>query len=867
MIPFRTIGVFFVLFHRFSVRHILKHPGRALIVVLGISLGAAVFTSVRLSIQASLASFDQSMSMIAGSADRVVFRPGGGTPDTLVAPLSKLAFVKSASPVLTAYVRPAREGAEPFLLIGFDPVLDRPFREWRTETGEKEEDGEVWLNLMKTPYSMLAGESLLKNLELASDDAVTIEHVGRAADFTVLASLSSEGLALVEGGRVAICDIATFQEFTGKFGQADRIDLLFESPPSESQLDQIEALLPEGVFLELPDENRRSGLSMIGAYRLNLSVLSFVSLFVGMFLVYSLVALNAASRRNEIAILRSTGAPAMLIFLVFIGEGALFGLAGWLTAFPVGAALTKYMLRGVSETISTLFVRVAVEKLDLSGWEVFLSFGSTLFISILAAFYPAREAMGVSPKEAMAVGGQGVKYRKAPKRLGMLGILCVLMVWPLSNLPSPESFPLPGYIAVFLLFAGFSMLSPGILSKLGEWSAPRLRRVGKEPAYLAARYIRDSGARTAISAGALITATALFCALAIMVHSFRQTVELWAYDTVAGDIFIRAKMADVNRYRDPIPDKTVRFLQGLDVPPDMDVYRRLYLVYAGEYPYQFEALTWDVYLEHGRFFWIEGDPETGIERLKRGEGALVSEVFANRVGLETGDAFEAYILGAPFRLPIVGVVRDYRTQGGVVYYSLKHFRERTGDAQWGGVRLFFEKKGERLRESVVDLKSRIIACCGDEIEATEGEELRKAILKIFDETFAITTVLLMIALLVAALGIASTLAMNVLERRRELNTILAVGGGIGQVRAMIFWEALLLVLAGELSGLACGFILSWILVFVINKQSFGWTFLYGVDFPVLALSFPLIVLAALAAALPAVKMAFREPPAALLRER
>jgi putative ABC transport system permease protein len=75
------------------------------------------------------------------------------------------------------------------------------------------------------------------------------------------------------------------------------------------------------------------------------------------------------------------------------------------------------------------------------------------------------------------------------------------------------------------------------------------------------------------------------------------------------------------------------------------------------------------------------------------------------------------------------------------------------------------------------------------------------------------------------------------------------------------------VVLGELFGIACGFILSHILIFVINRQSFGWTFLYGIDWGALILSVPLIVLTALAAAVPAIKMVFREPPETLLRER
>jgi putative ABC transport system permease protein len=147
-----------------------------------------------------------------------------------------------------------------------------------------------------------------------------------------------------------------------------------------------------------------------------------------------------------------------------------------------------------------------------------------------------------------------------------------------------------------------------------------------------------------------------------------------------------------------------------------------------------------------------------------------------------------------------------------------------------------------------------------------GQDLRASILRVFDETFAVTTVLLLIALVIAALGITTTLTVLVLERSRQLNTLFAIGAGFGQIRAMIFWEAAFMVAAGEQGGIVCGFILSYLLVYVINRQSFGWTFLYGVDWAALGMSLPLIILTALAAALPAVKMVFRQPPATLLRE-
>jgi len=218
-------------------------------------------------------------------------------------------------------------------------------------------------------------------------------------------------------------------------------------------------------------------------------------------------------------------------------------------------------------------------------------------------------------------------------------------------------------------------------------------------------------------------------------------------------------------------------------------------------------------------------------------------------------------------LPVVGIVRDYRTDGGVVFYSWGHFKERFHDPQWSGVRFFFKEPSQDVDARVAKLRNAIIERWGDQLDLISGKDLREAVLRIFDETFTITTVLLLIALAVAALGITTTLTVMVLERTRQLNTLFAVGGSFRQIRSMIFWEASFLVAAGEMAGLICGFILSYLLVYVINRQSFGWTFLYVVDWGALAWSLPLIIATALAAAIPAVRLVFREPPAALLRER
>lgn len=851
----------------FSLRHMLAHRWRVLTVVFGVALGAAVFTCVRLAVDASLQSFSRSVDSIAGRTEWTLARPGGRVPEDILSRLLRNPSVKAASPVTMSYVQAEGADAEPFLLIGFDPLLDSTFRGWTAETAGSESPAASRLEILTDPFTLLAGRPLSQSLGLRVGGGFTVRHVNAVKSFKVAGILELEGLALAEGGRVALCDMSTFQEFTGTHGFVDRIDLAFRGGVGENSAPPLSDL-PPGVVVQRPSEIRWSGAKLIRSYQLNLSILSFVSLFVGMFLVYSLVTLNATARRHEIAVLRSLGASARTVLALFLAEGAFFGVIGWILAIPLGSLIIERLLESVRSTITLLFVRVPPEDLTLAPEELFLSFLVTLSVSLVASSKPAREAMSVPPREAMIMfaseTSEGMRIRFAAG----LAVLMILAVWPISWIRPVWGIPVFGYLSTFLLFLGFALFSPGLLKGVGTWLPGPLRRVGGMPAFLGGRYVKDAGKRAAVSVGALITAVGLFVALSIMIHSFRTTVETWVKQTISGDLFIEPRMASLNQYREPVPPELVDFLRAHPERPDLVPYRRIVLRHD-QRTYQLELIDFEIFRKHASFLMMEGSQEEILPRLARGEGFLVSEVFANQVGTRTGDKFRLAVHGVEFDLPVLGVFRDYRTHGGVVHFSLPVFEALTGDGAWSGVRIVMtsaRSSPEQLRE----LRNSVLGFCAErglDVGATIGSELQREILRVFDETFAVTGVLLVVALLVATLGITSTLAVLVLERTHQLHTLLAVGASRNQIRSMILWESVLMVAVGQALGAVCGFALSLLLIYVINRQSFGWTFMYGVDWIGITASLPLILATALLAAVPATRLVFSMSSAAILRQR
>jgi putative ABC transport system permease protein len=197
----------------------------------------------------------------------------------------------------------------------------------------------------------------------------------------------------------------------------------------------------------------------------------------------------------------------------------------------------------------------------------------------------------------------------------------------------------------------------------------------------------------------------------------------------------------------------------------------------------------------------------------------VSETFAERRGLREGDWLRLQAPEGPITLRIAGVYYDYTTEGGVVLLDRALFRKAWGDDWLTSLAVYLAPgaDAERVRDALQERLPR------EDLLVLHNRALKRRILDIFDQTFAITYALELIALAVAALGILNTLIASVLERSREIGVLRSVGVSRARIVRMMLWEAGYLGGVANVLGSGAGLALSLVLIHVINKQSFGWT--------------------------------------------
>ncbi len=797
------------IFRRLILRPFFREPLRTSLVIFAVALGVAVVLAIELAGNAAAGSFRSSMETLVGNSDLEV-RAVGGVPDSVIAKLAQLPFPIAIHPRIEDSVVVADTG-ETLPLIGLDLVGDASSLIASDRAPANIDFKADDLNALSDANNIWVSEHLGKTV----GDKLRLQVNDRVVEYTVRGLLKDSG-----SGDFVVMDIATAQRDLGRAGRVDRV--LVQLPRSgslEQWENKLRSALPTGVELHREgsqtDENRR----MLAAFRWNLRILSYVALVVGSFLIYNTISVSVVRRRAEIGIVRALGATRVAVMTAFLGEAVCFGIAGGVLGLFLGRLMATGAVKLLGATVDALYVSSRPAPIELTPAMIGLGLFIGIAVSLASAAAPAREASLVSPVEAMARGEREYAARVHQLRDLWIALVFALLAVAASRMPAVAGKPFFGYAAALLFIAASAFAIPAMISGLAAISSNLLRRVAGVEAMLASRSLSSSLRRSAVLVGALSTAIAMMVSVGIMVGSFRQTVQTWIDDQLKADLFLRPAgdpASDRHPTIDPALADAIARLPGV---AGMDRFRGYEISYQGMPATLGSADTEGVH-QFGRAEFISGHPSRQVyAEMRQGDYVVISEPFANKHHVATGDTITLPLgkSNVPFR--VLDVFYDYGSEKGYIVVDRSILLKYLPDEAPSNLAVYVAD-GANL-DTVKAEVEKVVA--HRNILIFTNRQLRKEALLIFDRTFAITYALEFVAVIVAVLGIAGALLTLVIDRQRELALLRFLGAAQSQIRKLILFEAGLLGLLANLAGLVLGVVLSLLLVFVINKQSFGWT--------------------------------------------
>jgi putative ABC transport system permease protein len=756
--------------------------------VAGIALGVALGYAVHLVNRAAVEDVAAAVRSVAGEADVEVRGGRTGFDESLYPRIARAPGVGVVSPVLELSAGLA--GTERTLqVIGVD-ILRAALLQPALLVAERHD--------LLAPDKALLSAGAAAALGLGKADKLRLVSGQSVVELEVAGVLPGSALR----GQAALVDIATVQWRFQRLGELNRLDVrLAKSTPRDEALREIQKALPPGVHAVAVETLEQSSAYPSRAYRVNMNVLALVALFTGGFLVFSAQALETARRRAEHALLRVLGLRRGGVARLVLLEAAALGVVGALLGLALGYALAVAAVRISGADLGAGMFSGLSPRIEFSVPGSLVYFSAGILIAVAGALLPALDAARTPAARALKAGDEQAMFqRTAPAAPGLVLLLMGVL---LANLGPVNGLPVFGYASIACLLFGSIALMP----RVSRMAFDALPPPGSPGLALALAQLRAAPGQAAVSLAAIVASFALMAAMAVMVASFRQSVDDWLVTVLPADLYFRTTHAGDTGFLEPgfvaqaaaLPQVgRVDFLRSGRVV--LDAARPPLVLIARDRAAAAFPLTDKLASIPERPVWV-------------------SEPVRDLYGFNPGDRVELPLLGRSQAFTVAGVFRDYARQHGAVLVDRALYVELTGDRKVNDAAVWLAPGATAA--SAMDALRALPG--GGQLDMADSAEIRGVSLRIFDRSFAVTYAMEAVAVLVGLFGLSSSLGAVVLARRREFGMLRHLGLTRRQIGGMLAAEGGLLASLGAAAGLACGGAISLVLVYVVNRQSFNWS--------------------------------------------
>ena len=653
-----------------------------------------------------------------------------------------------------------------------------------------------------------------------------------------------------------IADIASAQELTEKTGRIDFIDVIADT---ESEQNRLRQFLPEGYELQQSGARSQTAEQMLDAFNINLQSLSLLALIVGLFLIYNTMTFSVVRRKTLIGTLRSIGVTSNEIYKMILTEALVIGTAGTILGLIAAYFVSKFLLIFISQTINDLYYVVSVREIYVSPLVIIKGIALGVIATLISALKPAREASRVHPRSAMMRTEQESGLLKKIPKMTIAGIVTMIAGAVILILPSKNIWL--SYFGILPVITGFALITPAIILAVEKVFSPLFKSLFGITGKIASRSVIQNISRTYVAIAALALAVAATVGVGTMINSFRDTVIEWLGARLNADLFISAPNLISRRNDALLSEDLIEKIKNIDGVEGINFYREIELYQDGKRVHLISSGLSEKGFEGFQF--KEGNPDEVWNKFLDGE-VLLSEPFAYRNELEVGSMLSLKTDQGMRDFKVAGIYYDYASDQGLVTIHHTHFKKYWNSKGVSGISAFV--KDEKMIDAVKE-KIQNIDTGGQEIVVRSYKYLRDSSIEIFDRTFLVAKVLQILSVIVAFIGILSSLMSLQLERRKELGILRANGLLPSQLFKMVTLQTFLMGITAGVLALPLGNLLAAILVFIINKRSFGWTMQFNLVPSIMIEALLLSIFAALLAGLyPGYKMSTTSPVNALREE-
>jgi putative ABC transport system permease protein len=822
-------------------RYMLHNSLQTLLMVVGISMGVAVIIGIDLANQSASLAFDISTAAVTGQTTHIISGGSKGIDEKIYVELRRSNLDLPSTPLISAYVNSPQLGGETLQLLGIDPFSEGSFRNYFNAEGEIPVASLTAFLIQ--PGGVLLSEELAEryNLDLGSEFQIDFAGQMKSAHVTGLLK-AADNISQQALSGMLLADISTAQELTGMIGKLDRVDLILDEV-GEGEITEIRDFLPAGIQV-LPVGARQGVVQdMTAAFRLNLTALGLLAMVVALFLIYNTMTFSILQRRPLFGTLRCLGVTRREVFLMVVSEALLIGSIGSVLGILLGILMGRGAVRLVTQTINDLFFVLTVSDVPILASSLVKGAVLGIGATVMTAVFPAWEAASVPPNLAITRSGIESKAHLALRGITVAGFLIALIGVGILSIEITELWA--SFLGTFAVVLGMAMLTPKVTIWMMAAAAFFTSRIWGALGRLAPREVVNAISRTSIAVAALMITLAVTIGVSMMVNSFRTTVDTWMNQILHGDIYVSVPGANASQPNAPLDPEVIEILQAWPGVARVDLLQTA-VVDSPSGPIQISANNNPNDGSEQIYVAADYPPDLIWEAVESGS-ILVSEPLVNRLKLPSrGGELALYTDSGLRTFPIAGVYYDYASSQGTAIFSMDVYQKYWQDNQIVAAAVILETDQD-VQATTDELKP--VLSSTQNVLIRPNQALRGDTLEIFDRTFAITSALQLMTTFVAFVGILSAMMSLQLEKQRQLGIMKSIGLTARQVWGLVALETGLMGAVAGILAMPTGFILALILVYIINRRSFGWTLQMDLTFGPFIEALIISILAAMLAGL------------------